>query len=92
MNGNTIALIVSLVGVASTFAKLISDYTKLKAETETMKRDIVCINENIKELYASRNKTNEALVKLTTILDSLVCQVSTIDKKLDDLKKDLKGV
>lgn len=43
--------------------------------------------EKFKELYESRNSTNEALVKLSTLVEQIFNQLGTINEKIDKALK-----
>lgn len=90
MNGWNIAEAAALVGMAGTLVKIVSDYTKLKTNHENLEKKVTEQADNIKELYDSRNKTNETLVQLATILNTLSDQNKTIEKKIDELREKVK--
>lgn len=88
-----IGLIASVCGLVAYVVAITSNYTKLKTSFENFKETMIermkVKDENIKELFDSRNETNQTLVKLTTILDSLVNQNKSIESKIDELRKEI---
>lgn len=87
MNAWDIATVVAIVSLAGTLVKVVADYTVLKTDHRNLEKKVGEQSENIKELYDSRNKTNETLVQLATIMTNLVDQNKNIEKKIDELKE-----
>lgn len=87
-----------LVGLLGKVIKMSMKYQDLlnrveqneRRDEEERKRN----SEKFTELYNSRNKTNEALVELTTTVKLMVTnmdqQFSSLNKKIDDLAKEVK--
>jgi seryl-tRNA synthetase len=90
-----------LVGLLGKVIKMSMDYQKLKSDlqqtqsliSQNSKRDEEERKENalkFNELYNSRNKTNEALVELTTTVKMMVTNIDqqfcSLNKKIDELK------
>lgn len=96
MNGMTIGFVASLLSIAGVFAKLIIDYTRLKDRVEqNEERDKEERDKNaakFQELYDSRNSTREDIVKITAILESVADKLSSLERKIDELKHDVRNM
>ena len=84
--GMVVSFIVSLIAIASAFGGLVAKFTQLKTNYDNLEKRVNEQSENIKELYDSRNETNKTLVQLATILNSLVDQNKSIERKIDELR------
>lgn len=97
-----IGIIVSILGIIGYIVKISADYSKLKTKLEIAEQRIAETKAIIEkesgensqkfvELFASRNKTNEALVELSTTLkiisSNIDKQFENLDKKIDTLSK-----
>lgn len=96
--GVWIGVAASFVSIAVVIAGVVSKFAKMEQRMETNeKRDAEERTENRKkfeELYNSRNKQNELLIELATSVKdmnkNIDRQFESLDRKIDELQKEIK--
>lgn len=94
-NGITIGFACSLLTSAGVFVKIITDYTRIKFRLEELEKrereERERHQRKFEELYSGRLENHDEITRVKVTLDSIVSSLATLDKKFDELRKDIRG-
>lgn len=94
-SGITIGFVCSLLTIAGVFVKIITDYSRIKFRLEELEKrgseERERHQRKFEELYSGKAENHDEIVKIKVVLDSIASSLNALDKKLDELRKDIKG-